>query len=553
MLSDLLNNIVQEDIKKSLMMNSYDEVICYPGSGADVFPCVLMELADLKKLGIEKRKPVYLFCDPCFTTDDTVPIAECGCYTNTINLLNGKINLSQNEVYEIFKTSGLFDSGYAAWKHVTKLICFREFNLNDGTKGYYEEIEIGESKCEILIFSCCVSEFGNLLKRYNVEVEGVVVWDWNGSFDEVIMGIRKLPQWIIQNRSNDKNSKLYSKSIYDKETADYICKFRGIENNEHYPETIGLYSKLQTKVLNIVDVKELFRLLERIEIPVGTDTPDGKFKDLKRLNIIQEEVESSELNYKYINGKNNYFKLYGQDSLEQLSKEFDRVVLVSSHADNWQPESKYKELDETIKGIFDNAATNAICVYIMKYIELPRNVLFAFTSDEECESGCGAVHLAKKMKKYFGKGKVDIITLDVTYGWCEGADFSIENDFIYQEYNGDDFIKKVCQTANETDYSWQFIKAADDSKSDNYYEYISSDIIETYMGSGLINVSKYRSSDDGADESADYDEYDFSVFSLCLPCSANNCEEMHDDEGFEISKVGVCNYTDFLIKVLKNL
>lgn len=46
-----------------------------------------------------------------------------------------------------------------------------------------------------------------------------------------------------------------------------------------------------------------------------------------------------------------------------------------------------------------------------------------------------------------------MITLDVTYGWCDGADFSIENDFIYQKYNGDDFIKKVCETANDTDYT----------------------------------------------------------------------------------------------------
>lgn len=58
--------------------------------------------------------------------------------------------------------------------------------------------------------------------------------------------------------------------------------------------------------------------------------------------------------------KKNYYKLYGQDSLEQLSEDFGRVVLISSHADNWQPKSKYKELDGTIKGIFDNAATNAI-------------------------------------------------------------------------------------------------------------------------------------------------------------------------------------------------
>lgn len=301
----------------------------------------------------------------------------------------------------------------------------------------------------------------------------------------------------------------------------------------------------------MVNTEELFRLLKTIEIPVGTDTSDGKFKDLKRLDEIQKEVENSESKYKCINGKNNYYKLYGQDSLENLSNEFDRVTLISSHADNWdwQSEPKFKNLDTTINGIFDNAATNAICVYIMKYIELPRNVLFAFTADEESSSE-GAIHLAKKMKKNFGEGNVDVITLDVTYGWCNGADFSIENDFIYKKYNGEAFIRKVCDIANGSEFKWQFIKAANESKSENRSEYISSDDIAGYMGDGLISISQYRSADDGADESADYDENDFSAFSLCLPCSARNSTEMHSENGFEISKTGVVNYTEFLGTVL---
>lgn len=301
---------------------------------------------------------------------------------------------------------------------------------------------------------------------------------------------------------------------------------------------------------NSIDKKELFRLLKEIEIPVGTNTEDGRFRDLKRLSVIQKEVEESESNYRYISGKNNYFKLYGQDTLENLSVEFERVILVSSHADNWQPKPTFEELNNTIRGIFDNAATNAICVYIMKHIALPRNVLFAFTSDEECSSE-GAIHLAKKMKKYFGAGNVDVITLDVTYGWCEGADFSIENDFIYRKYGGENFIKKVCHIANGTDYTWQFVKAANESKSENFDEYIPSKDIEAYMGRGLVNALQYESAGDGADESADYDDNDFSAFSLCLPCSAEDVEEMHADEGFEISKEGVCNYTDFLINVLQ--
>jgi hypothetical protein len=67
---------------------------------------------------------------------------------------------------------------------------------------------------------------------------------------------------------------------------------------------------------NCIDKKGLFRLLKKLEIPVAT-YEDGKFKDLVRLDAIKQEVEGSKSKYRNIKGKNNYFKLYGQDTLEK--------------------------------------------------------------------------------------------------------------------------------------------------------------------------------------------------------------------------------------------
>lgn len=298
-----------------------------------------------------------------------------------------------------------------------------------------------------------------------------------------------------------------------------------------------------------INEKELLRLLKELEIPTGTDSNDGRFKDLKRLIKIQEEIDNYETAYKHISGK-GYYRLYGQDNLMNLSKKFDKIVLVSSHADNWQAYPRYEDRGETINGIFDNASTNAVCVYLMKNIKLPENVLFAFTSDEECNS-TGAKKLAKKLSEYFDKKNISVIVLDVTYGWCDGADFTIENDFIYKGKAGETFIDKICSAANDSVFSWKFIKAASGAKQ-NFSDYIPSEEIAARMGKGCIGVSQYWSPYEAEDETAMYDEFDCSTFSLCLPCSANNCNDMHSDSGFEISKKIVCNYTEFLSKILVN-
>ena len=297
--------------------------------------------------------------------------------------------------------------------------------------------------------------------------------------------------------------------------------------------------------------EELYRLLQKLEIPCVSKNSDGSFSDIRRLDAIREEVEGSGGKYKLINGKKNYYKLYGQMELEDLAKEYDRAILVSSHADNLQPESRFLDMGDNIRGTFDNAGTNAVCTYIMKQGGVPKNVLFGFTADEEYGSK-GAKKLANKLKKYFGEGNIDVIVLDVTYGWQDGVDFTIENDFIYKKYQGEMFIKKVCQAANDSGYSWQFLMADQDDKSMNFEEYISSDEIASYMkkyseAAGGCKTVVYA---EGPDESAEYDENDLNAFSLCLPCSADSGHEMHSPEGFMISKRVVCNYTDFLMKIL---
>ncbi len=249
----------------------------------------------------------------------------------------------------------------------------------------------------------------------------------------------------------------------------------------------------------------LLKLVETVPCVLPKEIEKGIFYDLNRVNIIDDEIKSSTTNYKWINGK-KYYRLYAQDTLENLSKEYSRIVLVSSHADNLQECSSYDEESNPgyINGCFDNASTNAVCIYLMKYMKLPKNVLFAFTADEEYDSE-GAEHVASKIEKQFGKGNADVIVLDVTYGFQNGVDFTIENDFIFDNLNGKEFIEKVCRIANGSGYSWNFLKKT--KKKNNY---INSDTIKKIMGSGCKSVSEVE----GVDETFEYKKFVFNTFAL---------------------------------------
>lgn len=286
----------------------------------------------------------------------------------------------------------------------------------------------------------------------------------------------------------------------------------------------------------------LLKLVETVPCVLPEEIEKGIFYDLNRVNIIDDEINSSTTNYKWINGK-KYYRLYAQDTLENLSKEYSRIVLVSSHADNLQECSSYDEESDPgyINGCFDNASTNAVCIYLMKYMKLPRNVLFVFTADEEYDSE-GAERVASKIEKQFGKGNADVIVLDVAYGFQNGVDFTIENDFIFDNLYGKEFIEKVCRIANGSGYSWNFLK-----KTKKKNTYINSDTIKKLMGSGCKSVSEVE----GVDETFEYKKFVFNTFSLCLPCSAKNARQMHSEQGFKISIDTVCNYLDFLRQILQ--
>lgn len=87
-----------------------------------------------------------------------------------------------------------------------------------------------------------------------------------------------------------------------------------------------------------------------------------------------------------------------------------------------------------------------------------------------------------------------------------------------------------------------------EAEKDDEEDYINSQLIKSFMGDNCMNDNE----SEGPDESEDYAEKGFDAFSLCLPCSANGEEEMHSQDGFEISIKVLSNYTEFLGHLLES-
>ena len=321
-----------------------------------------------------------------------------------------------------------------------------------------------------------------------------------------------------------------------------------------------------------IDKEKALALAENLSVPSHSN--GLRFVTFDRLNKIEEEL--SETAYRFcVDG--GIYRLYSQKTIDEID---GKILLVSSHADCLQRYPVFLERGEKHQkrmiGIFDNAITNAACVYLMKYCTLPENVVFAFNGDEESEddtqkllSKLGLEYL--KTEEYLRELRMEdgldeddepdmmgvyavcrylknldkefnALVLDCTYsGFSEKADFTLENDFIYEKDRM--WLEGILACLNETDLNWKFIPADEKQKTANEDEYVSfSDIMEM-LSEDHLNYEDDEIEEAGEDESYEFDRRDVSCISLCLPCDA---EDMHRKRGFGIRRKNYYNYIRIL-------
>ena len=248
---------------------------------------------------------------------------------------------------------------------------------------------------------------------------------------------------------------------------------------------------------------------------------NGKvFTDTQRLDVIEEKLRASE----YLSEKGNLFRLYSKKPISEIE---GRLLLVSSHVDCEAGITECfsrEEKDDILKGTYDNSITNTAILALMMEGYLPEQVIIAFTGDEEKESK-GAVEITRYLRKM--NRKFWVIVLDVTdFGWKEGADFTIENNFWKKKMG-----EIVCSVANKTGFHWLFVPE-------------DTDDIPVYIPQNRVYPEEAE-----PDESWEYDEQNIKCFSLCLPVDG----PMHSNEGIITRYSSFAHYVEMLRKLCMSL
>lgn len=207
-------------------------------------------------------------------------------------------------------------------------------------------------------------------------------------------------------------------------------------------------------------------------------------------------------------------------------------LIVSSHADVVDSISKcFSRLtdDGYLKGTYDNAGTNAAAVIAMLEGNIPDNVIFAFTADEET----GRCNGAKQTLEYANLQGYEPIcmALDVTWeGYDDGNLFSVENLSSGHKKNEDvSFLNRVAQAAMNMEpgnniRTFSMVRVNKDTKPTNIpSEYIAKD-------TGMF------------DEAFAYIREHARAFSLCLPCNGS----MHGNYGVTVRQAGFEGYINAL-------
>lgn len=251
-------------------------------------------------------------------------------------------------------------------------------------------------------------------------------------------------------------------------------------------------------------MQNLENILNNIALPCRS-TKKG-FKDLSKLYAIDDCLKDSP-----------YIKIYETEHVWIYGKKpvgkNEEPILISSHADIV---SNIKKVSSELKngfyhGTYDNLGTNAASVMLMLEENLPDNVYFAFTDEEETGRCFGAKDCIDYIKSVTKKNAL-YIALDVTdEGYHSNKLFSLEG------LSAKDSIKKKITNAmlkTEGDNkSFCVVKAK--AKDTTYFD-------KEYMTSTLTVF----------DESAYYGSQKVNTMSLCVPTVG----PMHSDEGLYIKE-----------------
>lgn len=319
--------------------------------------------------------------------------------------------------------------------------------------------------------------------------------------------------------------------------------------NSIYTKQESLYDVLLNAQCkrNLSSIKErLDDVLDNITLPARSNK-DG-FYDRTKINAIKDYVcEHSSFKTVY---ENEHCVIFGK----RMPKNTENI-LISSHSDIvkgiTEVSSKYK--DGFYHGTYDNLGTNAAAVSIMCMDNnLPENIFFAFTSDEETGRCLGAKSAYKFMERN-SKYPTLYVSLDVTdEGYDDNKLCSIEG--LHADNDTKSKIADSMMITEGEEQSFCAIKANHKDSSPFNKDYIDGNYTVfdegVYYGQTLNqNALSFCLPTDGSMHSNTGLDIKDSIFTGYILSLDTFIHEYTNTKNFEIEDVK--DYKDYLVNKAK--
>ena len=239
MLSDLINRIVDKSVRQRLIEVQDPDIICYPGCGVDIIPCLMIENQGdgLPEFDVVDDR-VYFFCDPSLDSkqdNSTVMYREIpSIFSEGMDVIDEVI--SGEEIYDYLKGMEIFENGITSWKNDVEMRYCSTISIDNPVRKrkdtiLYMELSVNNSVCRILVFPYMDTELWDLFSYYDVEVKGVFLWNEVFSFSKDIIEKNHYskPKWIFMSRGSKRGllSDCYQKEYVPFEQAEKIASLRG--------------------------------------------------------------------------------------------------------------------------------------------------------------------------------------------------------------------------------------------------------------------------------------------------------------------------------------
>jgi hypothetical protein len=272
-------------------------------------------------------------------------------------------------------------------------------------------------------------------------------------------------------------------------------------------ETKSLKSRVKRAKKSLID------MVREVNLPSSDNRKE--FKKRERLEFIEELLKDSD--YTKLPDK-PLAKLYAHREFNPKKP----LILISAHIDSLYKNYFSEVVGGEICGTFDNSICNGVVLDLMINSKLPKQVVVAFTGDEEIGSR-GAKEAIKLLKKEKISKNIEIvIVLDVTLELYCKADFTIENYFVNRDIDAKRLNLKF-------------------KKQKELKSYIASKLKFAHFIKNAL-----------PDEALKYKKYVRNTLSFTIPCRVLGYD-MHEDSGVAVRLNSLESYSKSLLKLVNSI